>query len=102
MMVQRCVCVREGGSSLSPTQLDSLIMKRRFVLSAWKAEFLKRWFLPPDITSPHTDFYGCESALPLVSQADFTAPRLLCELVDEQTMCLGIYLHKCVAPQEGC
>lgn len=77
-------------------------LKRRFVLSARKVEFLKRWRLSPDITSPHTDFYGCESALPLVSQADFTALRLLCELVDEQTMCLGIYLHKCGAPQECC
>lgn len=46
----------------------------------------------------HTDFYGYESALPLVSQADFTALHLLCEVADEQTVRVGIYLHKCVAP----
>lgn len=39
---------------LSPTQLDSLDMKRRFVLFAWKPAFVKRWLLSPFLISPLT------------------------------------------------
>lgn len=103
-MLQGCVCGKGWGGQARVPLLPQhswihLNVKRRFLLVAWKAEFLKGWLPSPFPSFPaHTDFYGCESARPLVSQADFTAPHLLCELAGEQTMGVGTYLHKCAAP----